>query len=73
MSNCYVNNDDNSLTIQGASEMLMANAVSQLAARTPGKEAAAMEAFAVALRQVSVKNKQNRIESSCLFVSLDYG
>ncbi|KAK3750944.1 hypothetical protein QZH41_015022 [Actinostola sp. cb2023] len=36
----------------GASEMLMANAVSQLAARTPGKEAAAMEAFAVALRQL---------------------
>ena len=36
----------------GASEMLMANAVSQLAAKTPGKEAAAMEAFAAALRQV---------------------
>lgn len=33
--------------------MLMANAVSQLAAKTPGKEAAAMEAFAAALRQVS--------------------
>lgn len=32
--------------------MLMANAVSQLAAKTPGKEAAAMEAFAAALRQV---------------------
>lgn len=37
----------------GASEMLMANAVSQLAARTPGKEASAMESFAAALRQVS--------------------
>lgn len=36
----------------GASEMLMANAVSQLAAKTPGKEAAAMEAFAAALRQL---------------------
>lgn len=36
----------------GASEMLMANAVSQLAAKTPGKEAAAMEAFASALRQL---------------------
>lgn len=35
--------------------MLMANAVSQLAAKTPGKEAAAMEAFAAALRQVQVK------------------
>lgn len=34
----------------GASEMLMANAVSQLAARTPGKEAVAMESFAKALR-----------------------
>lgn len=35
--------------------MLMANAVSQLAAKTPGKEAAAMEAFAAALRQVQIK------------------
>ena len=32
--------------------MVMANAVSQLAMRTPGKEAVAMEAFAKALRQV---------------------
>lgn len=32
--------------------MLMAEAVSQLAARTPGKEAIAMEAFARALRMV---------------------
>ena len=37
----------------GASEMLMANAVSQLAAKTPGKEAIAMEAFAKALRMVN--------------------
>ncbi len=32
--------------------MLMANAVMQLAAKTPGKEAMAMESFAKALRQV---------------------
>ena len=31
----------------------MADAVSQLAARTPGKEAVAMEAYAKALRQVT--------------------
>lgn len=42
----------------GASEMLMANAVSQLAAKTPGKEAAAMEAFASALRQVNSTTDQ---------------
>lgn len=36
----------------GCSEMLMANAVTQLAARTPGKESLAMEAFAKALRQL---------------------
>ncbi|XP_025098344.1 T-complex protein 1 subunit beta-like isoform X2 [Pomacea canaliculata] len=36
----------------GCSEMLMAEAVSQLAARTPGKEAIAMEAFARALRML---------------------
>ena len=40
--------------------MLMANAVSQLAAKTPGKEAAAMEAFAAALRQV---NSDHRISA----------
>ena len=32
--------------------MLMADAVQQLAAKTPGKESMAMEAFAKALRQV---------------------
>ena len=32
--------------------MLMADAVSRLASRTPGKEAVAMEAYAKALRQV---------------------
>ena len=36
----------------GASEMLMAEAVSKLAAKTPGKEAIAIEAFAKALREV---------------------
>lgn len=43
------------LFLLGASEMLMANAVAKLAAVTPGKESQAMEAFASALRQVSVK------------------
>lgn len=32
--------------------MLMADAVSKLAAKTPGKESVAMEAFAKALRMV---------------------
>lgn len=36
----------------GACEMLMANAVSELAAQTPGKESFAMESFAKALRQL---------------------
>lgn len=36
----------------GASEMLMAEAVSRAAARTAGKEAAAVEAFAIALRRL---------------------
>lgn len=36
----------------GCSEMLMAEAVSQLAAKTPGKEAIAMEAFARSLRML---------------------
>ena len=36
----------------GSSEMLMADAVSRLSARTPGKEAVAMEAYAKALRQL---------------------
>lgn len=36
----------------GASEMLMATAVSQLAEKTPGKESVAIESFARALRQV---------------------
>merc|ERR1711976_1034945 len=36
----------------GCSEMLMANAVSELAAKTPGKDAVAIEAFAKALRML---------------------
>jgi T-complex protein 1 subunit beta len=36
----------------GCSEMLMANVISQLAAKTPGKEAVAIESFAKALRQL---------------------
>ena len=36
----------------GSGEMLMANAVSQLADSTPGKESFAIEAFAKALRQL---------------------
>ena len=36
----------------GSGEMLMAEAVSQLAAKTPGKESVAMEGFARALRKV---------------------
>jgi len=34
--------------------MLMANAVSELATKTPGKEAIAIEAFARALRMVNI-------------------
>jgi len=36
----------------GCSEMLMANAVNQLAAKTAGKEAVAIDSFAQALRQI---------------------
>lgn len=41
------------LCFVGASEMLMARAVSQLAERTPGKESAAMTSFARALSMVT--------------------
>lgn len=43
----------------GASEMLMANAVSKLAARTPGKEAVAIEAYAKALRTLPMTIADN--------------
>lgn len=42
------------LQLTGCSEMLMANAVAELAIRTPGKESVAMESFAKALRMVSL-------------------
>ena len=38
----------------GCTEMLMANAVNELAVQTPGKESMAIEGFATALRQVGV-------------------
>lgn len=41
-----------SRVVSGASEMVMAEAVSGAAARTAGKEALAAEAFAVALRRL---------------------
>ncbi|NXT24940.1 TCPB protein, partial [Syrrhaptes paradoxus] len=40
------------LELTGCSEMLMANAVTELAMRTPGKESVAMESFAKALRMI---------------------
>ncbi|NXI24855.1 TCPB protein, partial [Sterrhoptilus dennistouni] len=40
------------LQCTGCSEMLMANAVAELAVRTPGKESVAMESFAKALRMI---------------------
>ena len=46
--------------------MLMANAVSQLAAKTPGKEAAAMEAFAAALRQVNADHSDSMLSWNLL-------
>jgi T-complex protein 1 subunit beta len=39
----------------GCSEMLMAKAVDEAAAATPGKKSIAMEAFARALRQASIE------------------
>lgn len=46
----FIPTDSNSLS--GCSEMLMAKVVTDLANRTPGKEAVAMESFAKALRMV---------------------
>merc|ERR1712043_16467 len=43
----------------GCSEMLMANAVTEAAASTPGKEAIAMDAFATALRQLPAIMAEN--------------
>jgi len=43
----------------GCSEMLMANAVSAEAAKTPGKEAVAMEAFSRALQSLPITIADN--------------
>lgn len=53
----------------GCSEMLMANAVSQLAAKTPGKEAVAMESFAKSLRQLPTYIADNAGYDSAQLVS----
>ncbi|XP_077999836.1 T-complex protein 1 subunit beta-like isoform X2 [Glandiceps talaboti] len=53
----------------GCSEMLMANAVSELAARTPGKEAVAIESFARALRQIPTVIADNAGYDSAELVS----
>lgn len=53
----------------GASEMLMANAVSKLAARTPGKEAVAIEAYAKALRMLPTTIADNGGYDSAELVS----
>lgn len=53
----------------GCSEMLMANAVSELAAKTPGKEALAMESYAKALRQLPTIIADNAGYDSAQLVS----
>jgi len=53
----------------GSGEMLMANAISQLAAKTSGKEAIAMEAFARALRQLPTAIADNGGYDSAELVS----
>jgi len=53
----------------GCSEMLMANAVSELAAKTAGKEALAIESFARALRQLPTVIADNAGYDSAELVS----
>lgn len=53
----------------GSSEMLMANAVLQLAQKTPGKESIAMESFAKALRQIPTIIADNAGYDSAQLVS----
>ena len=53
----------------GCSEMLMANAVSDLATKTPGKDAVAIEAFARALRQLPTVIADNAGYDSAELVS----
>jgi len=53
----------------GCSEMLMANAVSLLAAKTPGKESVAMESYAKSLRQLPTYIADNAGYDSAQLVS----
>lgn len=53
----------------GASEMLMAHAITELATKTAGKEAIAMEAFARALRQLPTAIADNGGYDSAELVS----
>lgn len=53
----------------GASEMLMAEAVSKLASQTPGKEALAIESFAKALRQLPTAIADNAGYDSAEIIS----
>lgn len=53
----------------GCSEMLMANAVAELAAKTPGKESKAIEAFAHSLRQLPTCIADNAGYDSAQLVS----
>ncbi|KAK3096851.1 hypothetical protein FSP39_003950 [Pinctada imbricata] len=53
----------------GSAEMLMADAVSKLAAKTPGKEAVAMEAFAKALRMLPTTIADNAGYDSAQLIS----
>jgi len=53
----------------GCSEMLMANAVTELAGKTPGKEAVAIEAFAKALRMLPTVIADNAGYDSAELVS----
>ena len=49
--------------------MLMANAVQDLAGKTPGKESIAMESFAIALRQLPIIMADNAGYDSSELVS----
>lgn len=57
------------IIITGCSEVLMANAVLQEAAKTPGKESVAMEAFARALTQLPTTIADNAGYDSAQLVS----
>lgn len=53
----------------GSAEMLMADAVSKLAAKTPGKESVAMESFAKALRMIPSTIAENGGYDSAQLIS----